>query len=151
MTTGLYRTIRDDIVALFDAAWAHPDVPVYWRSNDFEPLPDPSDVPHFLRNEVDFGRETLAAFGGGVGANLRIQFGSVLIRVFAARALGDEDHALDLMANATAAFRSQRITDAAGNDLSFIGEGSGFDVQPTEDGNWFTRGALVVFEYRFRG
>jgi hypothetical protein len=151
MTAGLYRTIRDDVLALFEAAWSHPDVPVYWRSNDREPLPDPSDVSHFLRNEVDFGRETLAAFGGGAGANLRVQFGSVLIRVFAARALGDEDRALDLMADAMAAFRSQRVTDPAGNDLSFIGEGNGFDVQPTEDGNWFTRGALVVFEYRFRG
>ena len=151
MTAGLYRTIRDDVLAVFDAAWAHSDVPVYWRSNDSEPLPDPSDVPHFLRNEVDFGRETLLAFGGGRGANLKVQFGSVLLRVFAARALGDEDRALDLMADAMAAFRSQRITDAVGNDLSFIGEGSGFDVAPTEDGNWFTRGALMVFEYRFRG
>jgi hypothetical protein len=151
MTAGLYRTIRDDVLGIFNAAWAHPDVPVYWRSNDFEPLPDPAAVSHFLRNEVDFGRETLAAFGAGRGANLKLQFGSVLLRVFASRALGDEDRALDLMADAMAAFRSQRVTDAAGNTLSFIGEGSGFDVPPTEDGNWFTRGALMAFEYRFRG
>ena len=50
-----------------------------------------------------------------------------------------------------AAFRATRVTDASGFDLSFIGEGSGFEVPPTEDGNWFTRGALTVFEYRFRG
>ena len=73
MTAGLYRTIRDDVFAIFNAAWAHPDVPVFWRSNDLEPLPDPSDVPHFLRNEVDFGRETLVAFGAGRGANLKVQ------------------------------------------------------------------------------
>ena len=47
--------------------------------------------------------------------------------------------------------RFHRVTDAAGNDLSFIGAGSSFDVQPTENGNWFTRGAMVVFEYRLRG
>lgn len=151
MTAGLYRTIRDDVLALFAATWSHSDVPVYWRSNDREPMPEPSEVPHFLRNEVDFGREMLSAFGAGRGANLRVQFGSVLIRVFASRALGNEDTSLDLMADAVAAFRSKRVTDGAGNDLSFIGEGSGFDIQPTEDGNWSTRGAMVVFEYRFRG
>jgi hypothetical protein len=76
-------------------------------------------------------------------ANLRIQFGSVLIRVFASRALGglgDEDRALDLMANAMAAFRSERVTAAQGDDLNFIGQGSGLDVPPIEDGNWFTPG-----------
>jgi hypothetical protein len=46
------------------------------------------------------------------------------------------------MADAVAAFRSKGITDAAGNVLSFIGEGSGFDVQPTEVSNWTTRGVL---------
>jgi hypothetical protein len=45
----------------------------------------------------------------------------------------------------------QRATIAQGDDLSFINEGSGFEVPRTEDGNWFTRGALTVFEYRFRG
>jgi hypothetical protein len=55
------------------------------------------------------------------------------------------------MADAMDAFRSKRVTIAQGDDLSFISEGSGFEVPRTEHGNWFTRGALTVFEYRFRG
>jgi len=47
--------------------------------------------------------------------------------------------------------RHGRIHIAQGDDLSFISEGSGFEVPRTEDGNWFTRGAPTVFEYRFRG
>jgi hypothetical protein len=64
---------------------------------------------------------------------------------------GCKDRALDLMADAMDAFRSKRVTIAQGDDLSFISEGSGFEVPRTEHGNWFTRGALTVFEYRFRG
>lgn len=144
--SGLYRDIRDGITMLWTAGWAHSDVPVYWRSNDADPLPDPRDTSYFMRNEVDFGRETMRAFGGGRAANERAQFGSVVLRVFAGRGVGNEDTALDLMADAMQIFRSVR----SGN-LSFIGEGSGFDAGPTEDGNWFMRGSLMVFEYRFTG
>ena len=153
MTVGLYRAIRDDILALFNAGWTHPDVPVFWRSDDLEPRPDPSDVAHFMRNEVDFGRETILAYGGGRATNLKAQFGSVNLRIFTARATANEDEALDLMHDAMAAFRSQRVVGSytVGSDLSFVGDGSGFDAGPTEDGNWFMRGALIVFQYRFRG
>ena len=152
MTAGLHRSLRDDILALWTAAAIDPTVPVYWRTDDFEPLPDPSTVPHFFRNEVSFGREKVMAFGGGNGKNLKAQFGSVVMRLFTARALGSEDVALDLMSAGLAAFRSKRITaDALGNDLSFVGDGSGFDQGQTEDGNWFMRGSLMVYEYRFLG
>ena len=33
------------------------------------------------------------------------------------------------------AFRSKRVTIGQGDDLSFIGEGGGFEVSRTEDGN----------------
>lgn len=143
---GLYLTIQQAVISLWTPAWTHPEVPVYWRFNDADPLPDPSDVAHFMRNEVDYGRERLMAFGGGRLANERSQFGSVILRVFASRAQRSEDTALDLMADAVGVFRSQRV-----GDLSFIGEGSGFIDGPSDDGNWFVRGCLVVFEYRFLG
>jgi hypothetical protein len=44
------------------------------------------------------------------------------------------------MAYAMGAFRSKRVTIAFADDLGFIGEGSGFQVPRTEDGNWLTRG-----------
>jgi hypothetical protein len=143
---GLYRTISAAITTLWDSGWSHSDVPVFWRANDAEVLPDPSDHSYFLRNEVDFGRETVRAFGGGRMSNERAQFGSVVMRVFAARSVGDEDTALDLMADAMQIFRSVRS-----GDLSFIGEGSGFDEGPDESGLWFIRGSLMVFEYHFLG
>jgi hypothetical protein len=149
---GLYRTIRDDILGLWTAGWTHTDVPVFWRSDDLEPRPDPSDTVHFFRNEVDFGREILIASGGGRFKNLKSQYGSVVLRVFTSRAIASEDAALDLFQDAMAIFRSQRLQpDQLGNDLSFVGEGSGFDTGPEEDGSWFIRGGLMVFEYRFPG
>jgi hypothetical protein len=56
-----------------------------------------------------------------------------------------------MIADAMDALPSKRVTIAQGDDLSFISEGNGFEVPRTEDSNWFTRGALTVFEYRFRG
>jgi len=145
---GLYRIVRDAVVSLWDAGWQRPDVPVYWRGLGPPPLPDPNADPQFfLDNELDFGREAIRAFGGGPGANDRCLFGSVLLRVFAARALMEEDEALDLMDAAAAIYRSVRTTDG---NLSFI-DGSGFDVGPTEDGNWYGRGQSVFFEFRFSG
>lgn len=149
---GLYRQIRDDVLTLWAAKWDHADVPVFWRSNDLEPLPDPSTANHFFRNEVDFGREATIGFGGGNHANFKAQYGSVILLCFTARAYGDEDVALDLMGDAMGVFRSERLpADPLGNDLSFVGDGSGFGSGPSEDGNWFFRGSMIVFEYRFRG
>jgi hypothetical protein len=48
---------------------------------------------------------------------------------------GCKDCALDLMADAMGAVRSKRVSIAQGGDLSFIGEGGGFEVPRTEDGN----------------
>jgi hypothetical protein len=152
VTAGLHRQLRDDVIAMWTAGWTVTTVPAFWRSDDLQPLPDPSSAPHFFRNEVDFGREAIIAFGNGRGDNLKAQFGSVMLRIFSSRMMGNEDDALDYISAALAIYRSQRNPpDPLGNDLSFIGEGSGFDQGPTEDGNWFMRGALMVFEYRFRG
>jgi hypothetical protein len=150
----LYVTIRDDIIAVWNAGWTRTDVPVLWRGDQPLPKIDPvngNGMPHFFRNEIDFGREEIIGFGGGRFQNYRVQFGSVIMRSFTSMALGDEDEALSLLSSATAIFRSYRTQDAAGGDLSFIGTGSGFDWGPTEDGVWFTRGLLTVFEYRFPG
>lgn len=144
--SGLYLTISNAVQSLWAAGWSHGDVPAYWRTNDADVLADPSSVSHFMRNEIDFGRETVIAFGGGRMANERSQFGSVLLTVWASRALQSEDVALDLLADAASIFRSVRS-----GSLSFIGEGSGFVTGPSEDGNWFVRGVQLVFDYRFTG
>lgn len=144
--SGLYRTIRDEIKSVWDTTWAHPDVPVYWRSNDADVLTDPSDETHFVRIEFEPGRERVMAFGGGRFANERSQFGSIIISLWTARSVQNEDAALDLMADATSVFRS-----FSNGVLSFIGEGSGFIQGPSEDGNWFVRTTQVVFQYRFTG
>jgi hypothetical protein len=141
----LHKDCQNEIISIWNAAWTHSTVPVYWHANDADPVPDPSTVRHFLRNEVDFGRETVRAFGGGRFANERILTGSVLLRVFAARMERSENTLLDLMSDAIAAFRSVRT-----ETLSFI-HASGFDESAAEDGNWYMRGSLVVFEYNFVG
>lgn len=146
MTDGVYKQIRDAVEGIWDAGWTRLDVPVYWRSNDADPLPDPSTIDHFFRNEVSFGQETVVASGGGRFATERLQFGSVLIRCFVSRTLQDEDEMLNLLADAMKLYRSVKQ-----GQLSFIGTGSGFNEGPTEDGNWFYRGTLTVFEFRFQG
>jgi hypothetical protein len=155
---GIYRTIRDAIVEVWNQRWPNATVQVTWRANEVIPALDPvsggrdgNGTPHFFRNEIDFGRESVIAFGGGPGQNQRVQFGSVMMRCFTSILLGDEDDALDLLDDATRVFRSYRTIDRDGADLSFIGEGSGFDWGPDENGVWFVRGALQVFEYRFLG
>ncbi len=149
--TGLYNCVEDDIIALFNLTWASPLVPILWRENDLEPLPDPATTRYFLRNTVLYGPETYLAFGGGRGQNEKCQFGMVEIIGFAARAEVSERQLLDLMWDATSTLRSKRVPGSypGGSDLSFVGAGSAFDVNPTESGNWFMRGVRVAFEYRF--
>jgi hypothetical protein len=155
---GLYRMIRDAVIERWNAEWKHTDVTVSWRDNTVIPALDPAfggrdgdGTPHFFRNEIDFGRESIIAFGMGRGQNQRVQYGSVVLRLFTSILIGDEDEALDLLHDATSVFRSYRTIDRDGNDLSVIGEGSGFDWGPDENGIWFVRGQLTVFEYRFLG
>lgn len=145
-----YNDVRSAIGAMFAAGWAHSDVPVYWRANDANPLPDPEITPYFLRNDVDFGREVVMAYGGGSGRNQMAQFGSVLIRVFAMRPYGHEDRVFDLLGDAMLILRSQRVA-VGSNVLSFIGGGSGYGPPDPEDGQWFAQGAMASFEYRFIG
>lgn len=150
---GLHRCISADVLALFNLNWSHPTVPVFWRADDLDPRPDPSQVANYMRNSLLFGPEKMMAYGGGRGANLKSKFGQVEFLVFAARGLSEEDTLLDLLSDAVASLRSQRVVGSygVGSDLSFIGDGSGFDVGPTEDGNWFVRGERITFEYRFTG
>lgn len=146
MSGGIYRQVRDQIANIFNANWMHPEVQVYWRENIPDPLPSPQDGEHFLMLEVDPGRESIMAFGAGRFENERALFGSLRIYVFSARSLRSEDVTLDLLAESVAIFRSLR----EGN-LSFIGDGSSFSEGATDDGGWYMRGSLVVFEYRFVG
>ena len=150
---GLYASIENDVIALFNATWAHPTVPVYWRANDADPRPDPSTTSHFLRNEVTDGIERVIAFGAGLSGNEKIHFGVVHLAGFAARALGSEAVLLDLLWDATQALRSRRVVGSysAGSSLAFLGDASGVDITDPEDGGWFVRGYRMFFEYRFRG
>jgi len=154
----LYLVIKQAVMAAWTESWTRTDVPVLWRENEPLPLIDPVSgtsgngmgLPYFFRNEVDFGREEVIAFGGGRYRNLRVQYGSVILRQFASVTIGSEDEALRLISAATAIFRSYRKQQDDW-DLSFIGSGSGFDWGPTENGVWFTRGYLEVFAFRFPG
>lgn len=151
--SGLFSTVEADVVALFNATWTQPAsvVPVFWRGNDLEVLPDPSTTRYFLRNEILFGSESVVAFGGGLGRNEKILDGAVAFIAFASRSLVRETQILDYLWEATNAFRSKRVagTFPGGSDLSFTGNGSHFHVDPEEDGNWFIRGFRMAFEYRF--
>ncbi len=149
--TGLYNCVEDDVLAVFNGAWSHPDVPVFWRTNDLEVLPDPATTAFFLRNTVIFGLEGYLSFGGGRGANDKNLDGAVEIVAFASRSKVSERQLLELLWDATETFRSKRVVGsfAGGSDLSFIGPGSTFDVPAEESGNWFIRGTRVAFTYRF--
>ncbi len=147
----IMQQIVANIQARWTAEWAHTGVPVYWRFNDLQRLPNPATVPHFLRNEVEFGLERTMAFGAGLGQNLKAQFGHVAFTVMAARSLGSEDTLLQLLDDARGMFRSYRVEDGLGNTLSFIGDASGRGSAGTDDGNWFYRSAMASFEYRFLG
>jgi hypothetical protein len=151
----LYLVIKQAIMDAWDDTWTRTDVPVLWRQNDPVPRIDPitggvNGTPYFFRNEVEFGREEVIGFGGGRGRNFRAQYGSVVIRSFTSILLGDEDEGLKLIADATEIYRSYRKQQDEW-DLTFIGSGSGFDWGPTENGVWFMRGCLQVYEFRFPG
>jgi len=150
---GLYNCVEDDVVAVFNATFNHPSVPVFWRMNDLEVAPDPSTTPLFMRNTVLFGPESMMAFGGGRGSNEKCLDGFAELVGFASRSKVSERVLLDLMADATAAFRSKRVIGSypGGSDLSFTGDGSTFHLQPEETGNWYLRGCRVFWEYRFVG
>jgi hypothetical protein len=149
----LYLCVRNDVEALFAANWSEPGVLVLWRDNDIDPSPDPNVSSSFLRNSVLPGIERTIAYGGGAGANEKILFGTVEFIVFTAQGLQSEDPLLHLLSAAVATVRSRRVdgTYGPGADLSFIGDGSHFDIDPTENGNWYVRGCRMFFQYRFRG
>lgn len=156
--TKLYRTISDEIMLAFMTQWPRSDVPVLWRDNDPLPHPDPIYGPvgrngrgarHFLRNELDFGAEGVAEVAGGRGRNIRAQYGSLIMRVFSSIMLENENEALELASIASNIFRDYRMIDANGCQLIFLESGTGLEWAPTEDGVWFMRALLAVFEYRF--
>lgn len=148
----LYSCIVTDIETLFAANFTRGDVVFEWRDNDAEPRPDALTVPHYLRNIVNFGREQVIAFGAGAGNNERLQFGSVSFIGFAARSVGNENLLLSILSDATKAVRGKVMPGSYGvSTLSFIGSGSGFDVDAEENGLWYVRGCRYAYEYRFRG
>jgi hypothetical protein len=148
----LYLSILNDIEGLFATNFTRTDVVVAWRDNDVEPRPDPLTVPHYLRNLLNFGRERVIAFGAGPGSNERLQFGSVSFIGYASRSVGNENTLLSILSDAMKAVRGVVVPGTYGvSTLSFIGDGSGFDVEAEENGNWYVRGARYAFEYRFRG
>lgn len=148
----LYLSILNDIEGLFAANFTRGDVVVAWRENDAEPRPDAQTVPHYLRNVLHFGQERVMAFGAGQGNNDRVQFGSVSFIGFASRSVGDENLLLSILSDAMKAVRGKVVSGSYGaSTLSFIGSGSGFDVEAEENGNWFVRGCRYAFEYRFVG
>lgn len=161
----LYLIIKQAVMGAWNAGWTRTDVPVLWRENEPLPLIDPvsggggfpgqkngngAGLPYFFRNEVDFGLEEIAGFGGGRHHNLRVQYGSVILRNFTSVTVGSEDEALKLISAARKIFRSYRVQQDDW-DLSFIGSGSGFDWGPTENGVWYIRNSIEVFAFRFPG
>ena len=152
MTALAYGDIDALVRSIWAAGWAaHPDVPTFWRAQEVGVLPDPRVTPHFMRNELTYGRETTVAFGGGRFAASKVKNGSVVMRVFSDVNLANDTVALGLLSDAEAVFRSLRT-----GALSFIGGMSGFDEDDSnaalvDAGNWTMRGSMVVWEYRFTG
>ena len=143
-----FRTARDAVRAMWAANWPAPaGVPVYWHDGTENILPDPGTVTHWLHLAIEFDADDVRAFGGGFGANDRVLFGSVTIRVFAATGIG-EDAALDRLSEAMASFRGRRSADG---NLSFIGTNTFPAAQAVMDGSWWQRSALVAFEFRYQG
>jgi hypothetical protein len=143
-----FRTARDAVRAMWASHWPAPaGVPVYWHDGTENILPDAGTVTHWLRVAIEFDADDVRAFGGGFGANDRVLFGSVTIRVFTAAGIG-EDAALDLLSDAMAALRSRRSGDG---NLSFIGTNTFRAAQAVMDGAWWRRSALVSFEFRYQG
>jgi hypothetical protein len=143
---SLYTDTRDAIQAVWTANWPHGTThPVLWHSNESPQVPAPGSADHWLLLAVEFGQDSIAAYGAGRLQNDRRLTGSVVVRVFAARGEG-EDTALDLLSDAVAALRSRRD-----GPLSFIGAITGIDDGGSEDGNWWLRAAVIGFEFRHAG
>jgi len=144
---SLYTDARDAIQAVWTANWPHAadDPPVLWHANESPQVPDAGATSHWLLLAVEFGQDTIAAYGAGRLANDRRLQGSIVVRVFAGVGAG-EDTALDLLSDAVAALRSRRD-----GPLSFIGAVTGIDDGGSEDGNWWLRATVIAFEYRHAG
>ena len=156
----LYVTITNRIMAGWNAGWTRTDIPVLWRSNDPLPHPDPlfggrrngvQGVNHYFRNEIDFGMEETREHVSGRGRNIRVQYGSLLMRCFTSMMIDNEDEAMRLISSASRVFRSYRSVDADGCSLNFLESGTGLEWGPDDNGVWFMRGLLAVFEFRFPG
>ena len=150
---SLFRDCRTAVKALWTLHWpgAYSAVPVYWHENaantETAVPDDPADTPRWLHLAVEFDAEGIRAFGGGIGANDRALFGSVIIRVFTGRGAG-EDTALDYLSDALACFVGRRSADG---NLSCIGANTFPAPLAAVDGIWWQRSALASFEYRYQG
>jgi hypothetical protein len=140
---SLYRDIRTAVQATWAAHWPHgTDYEVLWHQNELPVVPT---ATHWLHLTLDFGTDIIRAFGNGRLAAERLLSGSVVIRVFCPQGYG-EDGALDLLSDAVATLRGRRD-----GPLSFTGAISNLDGDAAENGTWWTRAAVVSFEYRHVG
>ena len=143
-----FTDARNAIKAMWTANWPAPSgVPVYWHENIDTTVPDPGDADHWLHVLIEFDGDSLRAFGGGRLKNDRVLYGSITIRVFTARGMG-EDTTLDLLDDASAAFRSRRSADGA---LSCVGDNPFPAPQADTQGLWWMRSVLVAFEFNYVG
>ena len=142
-----YASATDAVTGIWSAGWPAPDgVPVLWHHNTSDPAPSrAAGTKHWLHVAVEFMGERIVAYGGGLGSNERELDGAVVIRVLAARGIGDATQ-LQLLDQALAVFRGVRV-----EPLTFIGEAAQPSPGATDDGAWWVRSAITAFVYRFRG
>lgn len=132
------------IQAIWAANWGRSE-PVVWHQNTNDTVPAAGTHAHWLQIAVEFADEGVVAFGGGRFDNERRLRGSVVLRGFAKRGVG-EATLVAMLDAAMAAFRGQRT-----GGVSFVGESVIQEPGASADGIWWCRSRIVVFEYRFRG
>lgn len=142
---AIYFNAREACRLIWEGYWPYTTIPVLWHSNTTDLVPDVGTVNHWLHIAVEFSGEQMRAFGGGARNNDRVLLGTVVVRLFAARGIGEDD-GLYILAKAMEVFRSRRELN-----ISFIGDAMIREEGASEDGNWWTRTAIAAFEFRFRG
>lgn len=144
--SGPYADAAAAVEAMWAANWTPVDgVPVLWHHNSSEAAPSRATTAHWLHVAVEFDGEAAVAFGSGLRQAERELQGSVVIRVLAARGLG-EATALGYLDAALSVFRGARV-----GALSFIGDMPLQQPGASDDGAWWVRSGIAAFVYRFRG
>ena len=146
MTASPYADSVAAVAAAWASGWPAPSgVPVLWHHNGSDAVPSRVSTQHWLHLAVEHSSERLVAFGAGRGAHEKELHGSVVIRVMAARGLGEATQ-LALLDQALGVFRSRRD-----GPLSFLGTSVIEMPGASADGAWWVRSGIAVFVYRFRG